>query len=97
METIDFTGLLILKFYSDTCAPCKRLNVILEKMKKEFPTIEIYSLNIDKDYKMAKQYKIMSVPTLIFMNGNHETSRLEGLSNTETIRKTFKSFSGIKE
>jgi len=94
METIDFAGLLVLKFYSNSCAPCKRITPILEKMKKEFQDVKIYSLNIEEEYKLAKQFKIMSVPTLLFMNGEHEANRLEGLVNTETIRKAFKGLKG---
>jgi thioredoxin 1 len=94
MESITFSGLLVLKFYSDTCAPCKRLNPIIEKMTKEFPSVKIYNINIDEDYKLAKDLRIMSVPTLVFMSGDKENQRIEGLANTETVRKTFKCFAG---
>ena len=93
MVSIDFVGVSVLKFESETCAPCKRLNPIIDKMMKEFNDVKIYTINIEKEYKLAKQFKIMTVPTLLFMNGEKVISRLEGLVKTELVRKAFKSLS----
>jgi thioredoxin 1 len=87
---IDFVGYVVLKFESDTCAPCKKLNPIVDKMKNEFENVKIYIINIEKEYKLAKQFKIMSLPTLLFFNGEKEVSRLEGLVKTDIVRKSFK-------
>ncbi len=94
METITFNGLVVIKFYTDSCMPCKRLKPVIEKMEKEFPSVKIYSVNIEEDYKLAKQFRIKSVPTMVFMNGETELQRIEGLANTENTRKAFKSLAG---
>ena len=94
METITFNGLVVIKFYTDSCMPCKRLKPVIEKMEKEFPSVKIYSVNIEEDYKLAKQFRIKSVPTMVFLNGETELQRIEGLANTENTRKAFKSLAG---
>jgi len=94
METITYSGLTVIKFYTDTCLPCKRLKPVLDKMEKEFPNIKIYNVNIEDDYKLAKQFHIKSVPTLVFLNGENEVQRIDGITNTESIRKAFKTLAG---
>ncbi len=88
---LQLVGLSVVKFYGEWCAPCKKIDTVLLKMEKEFETIKIYSVDIDKQIKFAKKYRIMSVPTLIFFNGEKEFGdRLVGLCSTEQIRKAFK-------
>ena len=94
METITYSGLTVIKFYTDTCVPCKRLKPVLDKMEKEFPNIKIYNVNIEDDYKLAKQFRVKSVPTLVFLNGETEVQRIDGIANTESIRKAFKTLAG---
>ena len=94
MEQVEFAGLVVLKFYSDTCAPCKRIVTIIKKMQEEFQSVKIYNVDIEEDYQLAKRFSVKSVPTLVFLNGEKEQSRIDGLANTETIRKSFKALVG---
>jgi len=89
---LKLTGLSVVKFSTLWCAPCKKQDTILMKMEKEFENIKIYSLDIDKYTLIAQKYRIMSVPTLIFFNGNEEKERMVGMQPTEQVRKVFKSF-----
>lgn len=84
------------KFYSTECMPCKRMDVILSKMEKEFLEINYIYVNIDNHLKIAQNFRIMSVPTIIFFFAGKEVSRVQGLVNTESLRKTFKTFLGKK-
>jgi len=93
LELSNFTAV---KFYSTECVPCKRLDTVMVKMEKEFPEINYISIDIDKHLKIAQTYRIMSVPTIIFFFAEKEISRVQGLVNTESLRKTFKTFLGKK-
>lgn len=90
-DDLQLIGLSVVKFYGEWCAPCKKIDTVLIKMEKEFESIKIYSVDIDKQIQFAKKYRIMSVPTLIFFNGEKEFGeRIVGLVSTEQIRKSFK-------
>lgn len=90
----DFTlkGFSIVKFSAEWCAPCKRMETLLSKMEKEFPEITFYDVDIDKCNNLAKKYKIMTLPTLIFFMDKKETKRMTGLVLTEPLRKAIKTF-----
>jgi len=90
-------GLSVLKFSAEWCAPCKRLQTIVDKMEKEFPDIKIYNVDIDSDFETAKKYNIKTVPTLMFFNKGKEQQKLEGTEKTEIIRKAFKALITGKE
>ncbi len=90
---LKLVGLTVLKFTAEWCAPCKRFDSILQKMEKEFPEVKFIYVDIDKCTKTAQKYRVKSVPTLVFFNGEEEScERVVGVIQTEPIRKIFKSF-----
>lgn len=87
---LKLAGLSVVKFTAAWCQPCKKLETVFQKMENEFPEIKIYSVDIDQCIKLTQKYKILSVPTMIFFNGEIEQQKMVGLSTTEAIRKAFK-------
>lgn len=58
---------VLVDFYAEWCGPCKMLTPVLERLSEEY---EIVKVDVDKYFEIAKEYGIMSVPTLIiFKNG----------------------------
>lgn len=95
-DTLSLNGLTVVKFFAEWCVPCKKLDSLLVKMEKEFSEVNFLSVDIDKHLKLAQEYRIMSVPTLLFFVGDKEVNRVQGLVMTEQLRKTFKAFTGKK-
>ncbi len=95
-DTLDLNGLTVVKFFTEWCVPCKKLDPLLSKMEKEFPEVNFISIDIDKHLKLAQEYRIMSVPTLLFFVADKESNRVQGLVMTEQLRKVFKAFTGKK-
>ena len=58
---------VLVDFYAEWCGPCKMLTPVLERLGDSY---EIVKVDVDKHFDLAKEYGIMSVPTLfIFKNG----------------------------
>lgn len=84
----EFTKPTILKFTADFCSPCKVLTPILEDLSIEFLKVQFFEVDIYKYVDLAKLLNIKAVPTLIFLKGGAEVSRIVGLtSKNEIIRK----------
>jgi len=75
----------VLKFYSDTCGPCKVLTKTLEPVKDQ-----ITEVNVFEDMDLAQQYGVRKVPTTVFIDDNNqEVSRIVG---TYTLEKYHESY-----
>lgn len=59
-------------FYTNWCEPCKMMNPILKKLKKEMgDQITIIKIDAEKNATAAIKYQVRGVPTLIlYKDGN---------------------------
>jgi len=87
---LNLKGLSVVKFSAEWCAPCKRMETLLKKMEGEFPEIAFYDVDIDKCNSLAKEYKIKTLPTLIFFSDKKEKHKVAGVILTEPLRKLLK-------
>ncbi|MBE6149994.1 MAG: thioredoxin [Firmicutes bacterium] len=62
---------VLVDFYADWCGPCKMLSPIIENIASSRDNIKVYKVNVDELGDVAREYAVMSIPTLIlFKNGN---------------------------
>lgn len=63
--------LVLVDFYATWCGPCKMMHPVLEELIKENNNVKIIKINVDNHDELARQYGVMSIPTLVlFKNGN---------------------------
>lgn len=73
----------ILKFYSDTCGPCK----VLSKNLKE-AGIEVEEINIENNDNLVDKYNIRNIPTLIKLDDNNTViDRFTGILSVNDLKE----------
>lgn len=53
---------VLVDFFATWCGPCKMLGPILENVSKN---IDVLKVDVDKFENLARNYSVMSIPTLI--------------------------------
>lgn len=61
----------LLKFYSDSCLPCKIVDPIVEKVANELD-VEIISINVSENQEISRKFSITSVPTFILLGDRNQ-------------------------
>ena len=56
--------LILVDFFANWCGPCKMMHPILEQFNKD-NNIEVLKVDVDKFEELAREYGVMSIPTLI--------------------------------
>lgn len=85
-ETIK-SGVTLVDFYADWCGPCRMLTPVLEEVSEEMKGKAAFGkLDIDKSHKIAGNYQVTSVPTLILFKNGEEVNRLVGLRDAKAIK-----------
>jgi thioredoxin 1 len=70
---------VLVDFWAEWCGPCKQIAPVLEELAVEQKgRLEIAKLNVDDNLKVAQQFSVMSIPTLILFKGGEPVARLVG-------------------
>lgn len=79
----------LIYFFSPTCHNCKHQTPIVENLKKRIKNI--YSFDISKDLKTAREFGIMATPTILIMNKNVVKHILLGIVKEDKLLEKFES------
>ena len=70
---------LVVDFWATWCGPCRMLSPILDELSEEMADkIEVVKVNVDDADEIAAQFRIMSIPTLIFFKGGQPVDKTVG-------------------
>ena len=73
-------GLVVVKFGSTTCMPCKRVRMLMPGFAKENPSVLFMNVEVDQDPErvFASAYNITSVPNTKFFKAGEEVDYVIG-------------------
>ena len=74
---------VLVDFYAEWCGPCKMLTPVLERLGDSF---EIVKVDVDKHFDIAKEYGIMSVPTLIIFKNGKVVKQMIGFMGYDELK-----------
>ena len=90
-DAVINTEFVVIKLYSQTCAPCKALLPALESVSDHFEPVRVVKLDADGigvgDF--LKEFGIRGVPTLLFYNGGAEIFRNAGYAPASKLKELF--------
>lgn len=79
-------NVVLVDFYAQWCGPCKMLAPVLEQVGEEVKDKAVIAkLDIDEALDIAKEFNVMSVPTMILFKDGKEVDRIVGLRQKAQI------------
>lgn len=83
LSTNEFTtvvaqGRVVLDFWAEWCGPCKKVMPMVEELEKESGDVSFFKVNVDKEYTLAQEYNIKSIPTFVVLENGKEVHRIAG-------------------
>ena len=86
LENENFKDLIkekvLVDFYANWCGPCKMIAPELEKVES---SINVVKVDVDKFESIAREYGVMSIPTLILFENGKEVRRNIGFIDKSKI------------
>ena len=82
-------GLVLVDFYADWCGPCKMLAPELEKLDEEVE-VKILKVNVDDVAMLARQVRVMSIPTLMLYKNGEQVKRESSYMPVDALKEFVK-------
>lgn len=85
-EVLEADQPVLVDFWAEWCGPCRMVAPVLEEIAEEKgDQLKIAKLNVDENPETARNYKVMSIPTLLVFAGGEEKKRIVGAKGKEQL------------
>ena len=78
---------ILIDFYAKWCGPCKMMSLEIEKINHKYSDLLILKIDVDQCQTIVEKFLIQSIPTIIYMEGTKEKSRIIGYQPMSVIEK----------
>ena len=77
---------VLVDFWAVWCGPCQMMAPILHELETEMPDVQIGKVNVDEQMDLARQFRVVSIPTLIIFKNGQEVQRMVGVTSKEELK-----------
>lgn len=77
---------VLVDFFATWCGPCKMLAPVLEAVSESYEgKVKFVKIDVDESADIARDFSIMSIPTLIIFKNGEETGKTVGAPGAEEL------------
>ncbi|MBQ8799636.1 MAG: thioredoxin [Lachnospiraceae bacterium] len=89
-KVTEAKGTVLVDFFATWCGPCKMIAPAVEQIAEEYEgKAAVYKLDVDEVQDIGMEYKVMSIPTLIFFKDGQEAERIRGALSKAELKEAM--------
>lgn len=87
-EVLKAVQPVLVDFYATWCGPCQMQAPIIDELEKEYAgKVKVCIVDVDQAQKIAEQYHVSSIPTLIIFKNGQIAERLMSLQQKGVLKE----------
>ena len=77
---------ILIDFWATWCGPCKTMAPIVEEIAEERTDIKVCKIDVDQEPELARQYRVMSIPTFLVFKDGEVVKRDMGVMSKDELK-----------
>ena len=83
--------MIVYHFTANWCKPCEKIQPMVSAFIESKPDITYFKIDVDKEPEQAKNFSVLSVPTFVFCDNEHNyKNRHVGVITQEQLQNFTK-------
>ena len=84
-EVLESDKPVLLDFWAPWCGPCWMVVPMVEAIAEERSDIKVGKVNIDEEFELARQFGVMTIPTLVVIKNGQVVRQVSGARPKQQI------------
>ena len=85
-EVLKSDKTVLVDFWASWCGPCRMFSPIVDQAAEELEGVaKVGKVNVDEEPELARQYGIMSIPTLMAFKNGQVVDKVMGVQGKDAV------------
>ena len=89
-EIINSATPVVVDFWATWCGPCQTMGPVVDELAQEFTDVKVGKVNVDEQMALAREYKVMSIPTFLVFKDGKVAERTLGVQEKSELEQLIR-------